>query len=214
MRALSCFILILLAFSFQAEAQYGKAFIRSGNVYFTQDNDQTIQLTSSGQAHSPVLSPDKKSIAFISVGTEMIPELCRNFADTHSTYGNQIWIIDIEHKKERLLVKNNFACNKPMEMIIAPRHLTFSPDSKTLYFLTRAWTTSSALHVVNISDTKEHYLLPANSLAVVKYGEYKGDLILNQHRYFIGGGSYDWYWLFTPEGKEIGPLGEEPSIIR
>ena len=30
--------------------------------------------------------------------------------------------------------------------------------------------------------------------------------------YFIGGGSYDWYWLLTPEGKEIGPLGDESSI--
>jgi hypothetical protein len=211
MRLLSYCILILLAFFIQA-AQYAKVFIRAGNIYFTQANDQVIQLTSSGQAHSPVLSPDKKSIAFISAGREMIPELCRNFANTHSAYGNQIWIIDIEHKKEQLLVKNNFKCSKPMEMIIAPHHLTFSPDSKTLYFLTRAWTTSSALHVVSISDTKEHYLLPANSLTVVKDGEYKGDLILNQHRYFVGGGSYDWYWLFTPGGKEIGPLGEEPSI--
>lgn len=212
MRVLSCCILILLAFSIQAKAQHAKAFIKSGNVYFTQDNGQTIQLTSQGQAHSLVLSPDKKNIAFISTGSEMIPELCRNFADTHSTYGNQIWIVDIEHKKERLLVKNNFACNKPMEMIITPHHLTFSPDSKTLYFLTHAWTTSNALHAVNIFDTQEHYLLPANSLAVVKDGEYKGDLILNQHRYFIGGGSYDWYWLFTPDGKEIGPLGERSSI--
>ena len=77
---------------------------------------------------------------------------------------------------------------------------------------TYAWTTSNALHAVNIADAKQRYLLPANSLAVATDEEYKGNLILNQHRYFIGGGSYDWYWLFTPEGKEIGPLGEEPSI--
>ena len=211
MRILYCFI-FLIAFSLQAEARSAKTFVKSGNIYFIQDNNQTIQLTSAGLAHAPILSPDKKSIAFIKVGTDPMPEQCRNFADTNSTYGKQIWIIDVEHKKERLLVNYNFACAKPMEMIIAPRHLTFSPDSKTLYFLTYAWTTSNALHAVNIVDAKQRYLLPANSLAVSTDEEDKGNLILNQHRYFIGGGSYDWYWLFTPEGKEIGPLGEELSI--
>ncbi len=212
MRPLYCFVSILMTFSLQAEAQSAKTFVRAGNIYFVQDNNQTIQLTRAGFAHAPVLPPDKKIVAFIRTGTDTLPERCRDFSDTHSTYGKQIWIIDVEHKKEQLLVKNNFACDKPMEMIITPHHLTFSPDSKTLYFLTYAWTTSNALHAVNIADAKQRYLLPANSLAVATNEEYKGDLILNQHRYFIGGGSYDWYWLFTPEGKEIGPLGEEPSI--
>ena len=27
--------------------------------------------------------------------------------------------------------------------------------------------------------------------------------------YYIGEGSFDWYWLFTPQGKEIGSLGSE-----
>jgi hypothetical protein len=37
-------------------------------------------------------------------------------------------------------------------------------------------------------------------------------LIVNQHRYFLGGGSYDWYWVFSPNGKEEGPLG--PEIVK
>jgi len=45
----------------------------------------------------------------------------------------------------------------------------------------------------------------------VSKGQYKGYLIVNQHRYFIGGGSYDWYWLFSPAGKEAGPFGETIS---
>ena len=29
------------------------------------------------------------------------------------------------------------------------------------------------------------------------------------HRYFLLGGSYDWYWLYDPTGKkELGPLGQ------
>jgi Tol biopolymer transport system component len=161
MRVLSCFILILLVFSIEAEAQNEKAFTRSGNVYVTQDNNQTIQLTNSGQAHSSVLSPDKKSIAFIKTSRKMIPERCRAFADTRTPYGEQIWIFNIEQKKEQLLVNNVFSCDKPTEMIIDPKQLTFSPDSNTLYFLTSAWATSGAVHAESIIFYRQiHWLLP------------------------------------------------------
>lgn len=108
-------------------------------------------------------------------GSEVTPEDCRSFSNTSTPYGEQIWIVDIRDKKERLLVNNHFSCSKPMEMIIDPNHLTFSPDGKTLYFLTSAWATSGAVHAVNIADAKQRYLLPANSLTVVADGEYKGD---------------------------------------
>ena len=32
---------------------------------------------------------------------------------------------------------------------------------------------------------------------------------MGMHRYFIGAGSYDWFWLVRPDGKEIGPVGED-----
>ena len=35
-----------------------------------------------------------------------------------------------------------------------------------------------------------------------------------QHRYFLGGGSLDWYWLFTPTGKEVSPVGEMTDGFR
>ena len=35
-----------------------------------------------------------------------------------------------------------------------------------------------------------------------------------QHRYFIGGGSYDWYWLLKPDGKEVGPVGEDTENFK
>jgi WD40-like Beta Propeller Repeat len=52
-----------------------------------------------------------------------------------------------------------------------------------------------------------------NDIRVVPAGEYKDCLLVQQHRYFIGGGAYDWYWLFRTDGKEIGPLGEDTSTF-
>jgi hypothetical protein len=48
-------------------------------------------------------------------------------------------------------------------------------------------------------------------LKVVPSGEYKDCLLVQQHRYFVGSGSYDWYWLLRPDGKEVGPVGEDTS---
>jgi hypothetical protein len=32
-----------------------------------------------------------------------------------------------------------------------------------------------------------------------------------QHRHFVGSGTYNWYWLLEPNGKEIGPIGPTES---
>ena len=74
--------------------------------------------------------------------------------------------------------------------------------------MTPAWAVSGAIHVVDTTNRKERYLLPGSEVKVVPSGEYKDCLLVLQHRYFLGGGSYDWYWLFRPDGKEVGPVGE------
>ncbi|PYO88565.1 MAG: hypothetical protein DMD66_07250 [Gemmatimonadetes bacterium] len=43
----------------------------------------------------------------------------------------------------------------------------------------------------------------------MKRGSYAGALLVEQHRYFVGGGSYDWVYLIGPDGKEIGTLGDQ-----
>ena len=84
-----------------------------------------------------------------------------------------------------------------------------SPDKSKIYFLTRTWVTSDAVHVVNIKTKEEKYICPGNSLEVIQSGSFKGKLIVNQHRYHKAGGSYDHYFLVDELGKEIKDLGED-----
>ena len=210
MRLFAALLLTLFAcLSFASELPCQKkpsVFSRSGNIYMQTPN-HAIQITSSGTDSSPVLSSNKKMVAFIRTGNKVIPEECEANVDTQ--YGNQIWIYNLSTKKDHLLVANNFQCKEPEKKIIDPADLLFSPDNKTLYFITSAWVTSGALHAVNIDNAKQRYITPANEFKVISKGENKGYLIVNQHRYFIGGGTYDWYWLMSPDGKEEGPLGPE-----
>ncbi len=46
-------------------------------------------------------------------------------------------------------------------------------------------------------------------LAACARPDYRDLIIVNKHKYFVAGGSYDWYWLINAEGREIGPLGPD-----
>ena len=154
-----------------------------------------------------VISPNKKWLAFVKTGRYPIPKACLFFYDPHYRYGSEIWIINLANKKKRLLVANNFSCNHTRKVIVDPSDLKFSPDNKTLYFETSALPTSDALHAIDVNGKNLRYVTNGNEYRVVQNGRFKGDLIVNQHRARFRGdtplGTYDWDWLFTPQGKQI-----------
>ena len=67
--------------------------------------------------------------------------------------------------------------------------------------------TSGAIHAVDVDGKHLRFVTHGGELRVVQSGSYKGDIIVNQHRYHFKGdtplGSYNWDWLFTPTGKQI-----------
>jgi len=85
----------------------------------------------------------------------------------------------------------------------------FSPDGQRIYFLSAGWVTSGAVHVVDIQSRRESFVSPGNTLEVIQKGKYRGYLIVQEHKYFVGAkvGSYDDYWLLTPKGREISHIG-------
>ncbi len=184
-------------------------YANNGNIFYLN-----TQITNSGKDRLPIISPDKKIIVFVRTGTEQVPEECHQFNQTDNQYADQIWIYDVENKKEYLLVASKFACDKPEDVIVNIHDLKFSLDLTRLYFLTSAWNESDALHVVNLDGTKQHYLAQALEFEIVDKGDYQGHLLIKQRRYFSEGQSFDWYWLYTAEGKELSPIGPEITEIK
>jgi hypothetical protein len=74
------------------------------------------------------------------------------------------------------------------------------------------WVVSAALHRYDTRTKALAFVMDANDVIVLndcKKPENRDNLVVNRHRYFVAGGSYDWYWLFDSAGKkEKGPLGE------
>lgn len=180
---------------------------REGYIY-SGPKDHPHKLTKSGLDSAPVLSPDRKTIAYIRAtpGKE-IP------TGSGKSEVTQLWIMQAAGGNPRMLLQG--VESKDAKGLLAEFQAPqFSPDGGSIYFLSAAYATSGAVHVVGIRAAKEHFVCPGNSLEVIRAGEYTGDLIVQQHRYFLGAGSYDWYWLLRPDGRDLGPIGEDAANFR
>lgn len=108
----------------------------------------------------------------------------------------------------------NRSSNDPKQNLSGFKHLILSPDNKTLYFQTEAWATSNAIHSLKISTKEVSFVAPGEIACVVLAGQFQGDLVVEQHRYFVQGGSYDNLWLYDPSGKELGLVAEDTDASK
>lgn len=99
--------------------------------------------------------------------------------------------------------------DKPEQNLTDFAHLQLSNDAKTLYFEAAGWATSSAIHALDITSHKTTFVTDGSLVCVVKTGEYQDKLIVQQHKYFVQGGAYDYLYLYEPTGKQIGLVAGE-----
>ena len=196
-------LLLVLCAAVIAVPAFGQSVsVKDGNIQFTDKSGQTTALTSSGRDSGPVLAPDGKWVVFVrKVDGKPIATGSEEVEPT------ELWQVRVDGKEATLLVKTRDT-GKPETGIAAFGSLQFSTSGKLVYFVTPAWAVTGAVYVVDTTNRKVRYLFPGSDVKVVSSGEYKDHLLVLQHRYFIGGGSYDWYWLVRSDGKEIGPVGE------
>jgi len=205
MRVLPLLVAALLC---PAAAHSQSVAVQRGNVvYQATPQSSPRPLTSSGRDRDPRLSPDGKTVAFVRGTPADLVETA-----TERGEATELWIVGVDGRDARLLARGR-AAERPEQALAGFQSPRFSPDGRRIYFLSTAWATSSAVHAVEVASGQERYLLPGNSLDLLPSGRYAGHLLVEQHRYFLAGGSYDWTWLFTPEGVEVGPVGETEGAL-
>ena len=180
---------------------------RDGNIFFVDSSGREKQLTSSGRDSNPVLDPQRKWIVFV----RAIPGKKVESGSGESDAA-ELWQVRTDGKEPLMLVRTSES--ERMENVVAGfDDVQFSVDGRLVYFISPAWATSGAAHVVDTTTRKERFVTAANSLHVIQTGQYRDHLLVQQHRYFLGAGSYDWFYLYTPKGEEVGVVGENPDTF-
>jgi hypothetical protein len=107
---------------------------------------------------------------------------------------------------------------KSLMGIMAPH---FNPEGTQVFFIADAWTTSGAIFVIDLKTSDVRFFTDGNHFAIVEAGPHRGYLVVSKHRYwqFEAGydptdlaapfGSYDHYWLVSPEAQTIRDLGDD-----
>jgi len=180
-----------------------KVFEKKGDIYVKFNNGGTKQLTFDGINFDPVLSSSRTKVAFIK----------KTFGNSCSTgvgdfEGNELWLINLgQNKKEKMLIRGKPTNNEDYRtgrVLCALHSPQFSADEKKIYFISGAGAVTDAIHQIDIDGSNWEHLTGGNSLEVIydRKSKYYGYLIINKHKYFPEGGSYDCDWLVSPEGKE------------
>lgn len=178
---------------------------KDGNIYFRPGSSGNLsRLTETGLDSDPNLSPDGSLVVFV----RSTPGKVVESPTGDSVEETELWTVRTDGTQPRLVLRGGVekgSNDVPVASFSSPQ---FSPDGTQVYFLSIAAVTSGAVYACNIKTGKLKEVCGANSLLVVRKGHFAGDLVVEQHRYFVGGGSYDWVYVATTDGKEIGPLGD------
>src|SRR5919109_417382 len=170
-----------------------------GGNLFLLEGGKRRQLTSTGRDSDAVLSPDGKWIAF--VRTRATPEVD---LDKEPSL-REIFVLPVSGGEARLLLSRGTPCGKN-RFLADFEALDFLSDSKRLAFQSSWAATHGSTHIVDVTTGACTLVAAGNRLYVVKRGQYRDHLVVSLHKYFLTSGRYDWWWLITPTGEEVGPV--------
>jgi len=218
-----CVVIALMNLLVFAEAHAASVYEKGRNIFYA-DNGKTLQLTSLNRDEDPKIDPKGEWVYFIRGtpgkwdGEKYYPAKGEIVKD--GVLGYEIWRIRVNGSDAKVLFRNGYMSAidvDPEYNCASVNNIQFSPDGDKVYFETPDWVTSAGLHVMNPDGSGEKLLGGGNETKILlsareidpKYGSCRGYIVTSQHRYWWFGGSYDWYYLFTPDFKEVAPLGDD-----
>ena len=191
---------LLLPYAAGAATESARVYSEAGNIFLERNGIKT-QLTKTAQDIEPALSPDGSFVVFTRQGRANSSTDNDQSCDA-SSKADELHKINVDGNNDKVLLRGHKGDGG--RQVCGFHTKQFSSDGQSLYFLSPGWATSGALHVYDMRKQSEHFMMPANDVLVLSFckNKYKDFLAIQDHRYFVFGGSYDWYWLYEFHWQE------------
>ncbi len=206
-RNLGALLLMLVFRSYAAEVSVEA---QNGNIY-VRDGHELRQLTSTGEDRSPALSYDESKVVFVrdlgkrDLGSDVGDAVGPEFGPS------QLWTCDVRFCAPKLLLDSPIRIRgRKFFGFYSPQ---FSPDNDYLFFQIAFAVSTPSIVRIRLATGEQTYLTDALTFSDIPLGRYRGDLIVQQHRSKMALGYYDWFYLFTPEGQQLGVIGSGKSDV-
>lgn len=167
---------------------------RDGAIILQERGGRDCPLSEAQGFVDPALSPDGKTVAAIKVERAGEPQT----GEARSA----LWLIDVQTGTTRQLVASTPDADLRRNLA-AMWQPEFSLNGGFVYVEADAWTTSSAIHQVNLTAATHRFVTDGEKLGLVPRGEYAGYLLVQKHKYHGPPkfGSYNPVYLVRPDGK-------------
>ena len=179
-------------------------FEKGGNIYFTDVQRHTIQLTKSGLDSPPAYLQMASSSC--SSGTRQSRRYTP--ASVMSKHTKSGWSASMATTRSASCGERKTTPGRPRSPI-STNHSFFRIAAGWLSRVGLAAVTDR-VYLVDVKTGRVRPVTDGNDVEVVRDGKYRDHLIMSEHRYcsdIAVCGSIDLYWLVTPQGKEVGPIG-------
>lgn len=196
--ALVLLILASPAVSVGAE-RYAAAGVRHGNVFVKLPTGEEKQVTFKGTDSQPILSMDHNRVAFIRASSSEPTNASRT----------EIWVIQ-DLAPKAVLAREIEVNGLRFHQFSNPQ---FSPDQEHLYFEVPYASVTNAVLKLSAATGAVEFVSTAVRWSVVYGGKFTGALVLQQRRAKLVAGFFNWFYLFSPEGKELGVIGENEADV-
>ncbi len=167
-----------------------------------KDTKPVTAVKSTKNVAEKVYSPDRKYYAFIETSKQMVA------AGNGDVPADVIWFGSGANSPHPLFKRaSTYKTGKPIGDISLGGigDLCFSADNSELYFINAAYAVSGIVLALNLKTNKIRDVIDANSLEIMRKGQWKGNLLVQRHKY-DDQGAYNVQCIVTPQGKELKEL--------
>jgi hypothetical protein len=129
---------------------------------------------------------------------------------------NELWIAETSGEKSpRRILVGRPGSFKPDDTVVLAGFATpqFSRDGTRVYFVGRAWATSSPIFLLELKTGRVRFLFDGTSIEVIKHGDFAGCLIAGKKIPAILVARIFRYWLIDRDGNDVAEIGGRESDV-